>query len=99
MADTKFTKNAAELIEMLREKGIVITEELCIDIAQRCSEIFKAGLEMGTQIGMTEYEKVFSEKLKEISDKLDSPVKDVIDVLHDVLKENADGGNNIQPNG
>lgn len=99
MNDTKVTKNTAELIEMLREKGVIITEELCIDIAQRCSEIFKAGLEMGTQIGMTEYEKVFAEKLKEISDKLGGPAKTVLEVLSETLRENTNGENNIPPNG
>jgi len=99
MNDTKFTKNTAELIEMLRGKGVTITEELCIDIAQRCSEIFKEGLEMGTQIRMTEYEKVFAEKLKDISDKLGGPAKAVLEVLSETLRENKNGRNNIQFNG
>ena len=99
MNDTKVTKNTAELIEMLRGKGVTLTEELCIDIAQRCSEIFKAGLEMGTQIGMTEYENVFAEKLKEISNKLGGPAKTVFEVLSETLRENTNGENNIQSNG
>jgi hypothetical protein len=85
---TSFTKNTTDLVEIMRLNGVVITEELCKDVVQKCQEIYKAGLEVGSRIAISQYESTLVLKLKEISEKLNGPSKAIIDALRTTIEEN-----------
>lgn len=85
---TPFVKSTSDIIEIIRSNDVVISNELCVNIARRCQEIYKAGLEEGSRIAISQYESTLVLKLKEISEKLNGPSKAIIDALRTALEEN-----------
>ena len=83
-----FVKSTSDIIEIIRSNDVVISNELCVNIARRCQEIYKAGLEEGSRIAISQYESTLVLKLKEISEKLNGPSKAIIDALRTTLEEN-----------
>jgi hypothetical protein len=83
-----FVKSTSDIIEIIRSNNVVISNELCVNIASKCKEIFKAGLKEGSRIAISQYESTLILKLKKISEKLNGPSKAIIDALRTTLEEN-----------
>ena len=83
-----FVKSTSDIIEIIRSNDVVISNELCVNIARRCQDIFKAGLEEGSRIAISQYESTLVAKLREISEKLNGSSKEIIDALRTSIEEN-----------